>query len=381
MSATPLFGHKPRVLVTTANGRTGSAAVRELLVLGHRVRAFVSRDDPRAAAWRSKGVEVVVGSLYDFRDLQRALTDVQRIYHCPPFDSRHLHGSALLALAAQEAGVEVIALMSGWNPHPTHKSVLQREHWITNNLFRRQAFDVIHINPGMFAFTYFLGLPAAAHLGMLALPFGDGLNAAPSNEDIGMVAAHSLSTPQSHIGQCLRPMGPKRMHGSDVAQVLGSALNRKVSYRPVSESMFVKFARAQGFPLFQIAQVRHYARECREGVFAQEPNDHVQRVTGRAPEGMETIVRRFRDDPTRIMPGFSLGSRASAIGLMVRALLTRVPDLDAWERSRDYPSIERGTLAHEDASWRRASAADELVLLPGGRYAARGGEPPTAHTP
>ncbi len=61
MSATPLFGHKPRVLVTTANGRTGSSAVRELLQLGHPVRALVSRDDERAARWREKGAEVVVG--------------------------------------------------------------------------------------------------------------------------------------------------------------------------------------------------------------------------------------------------------------------------------------------------------------------------------
>lgn len=381
MSATPLFGHKPRVLVTTANGRTGSSAVRELLQLGHPVRALVSRDDERAARWREKGAEVVVGSLYDLRDLRRALTHVQRVYHCPPFDARHLHGSALLALAAEEAGVEVIALMSGWNPHPTHRSVMQREHWITNNLYRRQTFDVIHINPGMFAFTYFLGLPAAAHMGMLALPFGDGLNAAPSNRDIGAVAAHALATPAAHIGQCLRPMGPTRVHGSDVARVLGGALKRTVKYRPVSESMFVKFARAQGFPLFQIAQVRHYAQECREGVFGQEPNDHVQRVTGRPPETMETIAHRFVHDPGRVMPGLSLGSRGGAIGLMLRALFTRVPNLDAWEQTRDYPGLDRGVLAHEDPTWRQASTDGRLVLMPGGRYAARGGAPPTAHTP
>ena len=66
---------------------------------------------------------------------------------------------------------------------------MQREHWMSNNLYRRQSFDVIHINPGMFAFPYLLGLPAVVHFGQLMLPFGDGLNAPPSNEDIGAVAA------------------------------------------------------------------------------------------------------------------------------------------------------------------------------------------------
>ena len=111
---------RPRVLVTTPNGRTGRAAVSALLASGWPVRALVRRDDARAAGLRARGAEVVVGSLYDWRDLQRAVSGVQRIYHCSPFDPRHLHGAMLLALASEASGVEVVALMSGWNVHPTH---------------------------------------------------------------------------------------------------------------------------------------------------------------------------------------------------------------------------------------------------------------------
>ncbi len=370
----------PRYLVTTGNGRTGSGAADELLRLGKRVRVFVSRDDHRARRWRDKGAEVVAGSLYDARDLERALDDVQRVYACAPFDARLLHGSMLLALLAEQAGVEVVALMSGWNPHASHPSVLQREHWMLNNLYRRQAFDVIHVNPGMFAFTYLLGYPAAAHLGMLALPFADGLNAPPSNEDIGAVAAHALIDPAPHLGQCLRPMGPRRVHSSEVAGLVGRVLNRTVTYRPVSEAMFVKFARASGFPLFQIAQVRHYAAECRAGVYGQEPNDHVQRVSGRPPEDLESTIRRYVQDPTKIMPGLQRGTWLGAVGLGLRAAFTRAPNLDTWERTRDYPTIDGGLLAQEAPAWLEASGRGQLVLQPGGRYAARGGTPPTANT-
>lgn len=355
---------KPRFLITTANGRTGSAAARELLRSGQTVRALVSRDDARAAAWRSAGAEVVVGSLYDLRDLRRALADVQRVYHCPPFDARHLHGAMLLSLAAEQAGVEVVALMSGWNPHPTHPSVMQREHWIANNLFRRLAGDVIHVNPGMFAFTYLLGLPAVKHFGLLALPFGEGLNAPPSNEDVGAVAAHALMDPSPYVGRCLRPTGPELLAPSDVADILGRVLGRTVRYEDASEAMFVKFARAQGFPLFQIAQVRHYAAEVRAGAYGQPPTDHVREVTGREPEDFETIARRYVADPTRVMPELRLRSFAGALGLAMRAWATRVPDLDAWEASREYPRIERGVLAHEDADWRAAAARTSLLLLP-----------------
>ncbi len=59
-------------------------------------------------------MEVFVGDLFDWRDLTSALHDVQLAHHYPPFDAQHLHGATMLALAAEQAGVEVVALMSGW---------------------------------------------------------------------------------------------------------------------------------------------------------------------------------------------------------------------------------------------------------------------------
>jgi hypothetical protein len=92
----------------------------------------------------------------------------------------------LFAIAAEQAKLEVVAWMSGWNPHPMHPSAFTREHWITNQIVRwMPSVDTIHVNPGIFAYVYFLGLGAIVHFGMLMLPFGEGLNAPPSNEDIG----------------------------------------------------------------------------------------------------------------------------------------------------------------------------------------------------
>jgi uncharacterized protein YbjT (DUF2867 family) len=184
------------VLVTSAAGRTGSAAVLELLRKGFPVRAFVRRKDSRSEALQEAGAEIFVGDLFDFRDLRGALVDVQRAYHCPPFAPNLLNGAMLFALAAEEAKLEVVALMSGWNPHPTHPAVVTREHWIANNLYRwMPTVDVVHVNPGLFAFTYLLGLPVIVHLGLLVGPWGDGLNAPPSNTDVGCVASDGTRAP------------------------------------------------------------------------------------------------------------------------------------------------------------------------------------------
>lgn len=354
---------KPRVLVTTGAGRTGSVAALELTRRGFPVRCLVHRDDARARRLQAAGVEVVVGNLYDWRDLRSALHDVQRAYHCPPFDPRHLHGSMMFAMAAEEAHLEVVALMSGWNPHPVHPSILQREHWLTNNLYRRLSFDVIHVNPGMFAFTYFLGLPAIVHLGLLALPFGDGMNAPPSNEDIGRLAAAALETPAPYVGRCLRPTGPRLISPADVADTLSDVLGRRVRYRDVSARMFSKAARAQGFPTFQIAQVRHYAAELRAGAFA-DVTDHVEEVCGHPPEDFATIARRYLDEPWRVMPGLGTGSRARALVFALRMMVARAPDLDRWEHARDYPLIAGGLLAHDNPDWVAAAEQQQLLLQP-----------------
>jgi NAD(P)H dehydrogenase (quinone) len=354
---------KPRILVTTGAGRTGSVAALELARKGFPVRCLVHRDDQRAARLRKAGIEVVVGSLYDWRDLQTALRDVQRAYHCPPFDPRHLHGATMFALAAEQARVEVVALMSGWNPHPSHPSILQREHWLANNLYRRLPFDVIHVNPGLFGFTYFLGLPAVAHFGLLALPFGEGLNAPPSNEDIGRLAAGVLADPAPYIGRCLRPTGPQLISPHDTAAVLSNVLGRRVRYRDVPTKMFIKAARAQGFPTFQTAQVRHYAAELRAGVFA-DVTDHFEEVCGQPPEDFTTMARRYLSEPWRIMPGLTLGSRLGAVRFALRMALTRATDLDAWEQTRDYPLIADGALAHDNPDWVNAAKQRRLLLLP-----------------
>ena len=88
---------KPRILVTSAAGHTGSAAVTQLLEKGFPVRAFVRRQDARSERLKEAGAEIFVGNLFDIRDLRKALVDVQRAYHCLPFGPNLLHGSMLFA--------------------------------------------------------------------------------------------------------------------------------------------------------------------------------------------------------------------------------------------------------------------------------------------
>src|SRR5262249_33631340 len=302
----------------------------DLLKRGFPVRALVRRDDERAAALRSAGAEIVVGDLFDYRDLERALVDVQRAYHCPPYAPNLLHGMMLFAIAAEQAKLEVVAWMSGWNPHPMHPSALTREHWMTNQIVRwMPSVDAIHVNPGIFAYVYFLGLASIVHFGMLMAPFGEGLNAPPSNEDIGRVAAAVPANPEGRIGNAYRPTGPALISPHEAAAAMGRALGRRVRYVPATLRQFAKAATALGVSPFELTNIRHYLAEIAGGTFAiGAPTGHVELLTGRPAEDFDTIARRYIRQPDLIAPGLRAGTKLGAIFFLVRMMLTRAPDFE-----------------------------------------------------
>ncbi len=91
---------KPRILVTSATGKTGSAAVRQLLEKEYPVRAFVHRNDHRSEALAKAGADVFVGDMSDVRDLRQALTGVQRAYFVASIVPNILHTGMAFAVAA-----------------------------------------------------------------------------------------------------------------------------------------------------------------------------------------------------------------------------------------------------------------------------------------
>jgi uncharacterized protein YbjT (DUF2867 family) len=356
---------KPKILVTSAAGHTGMAVTLNLLQKGYPVRAFVRRLDTRSKLLEKAGAEIAVGDLFDLQNLRNALKGVQRAYHCPPFANNLLHNTMLFAIAAEEAKLEVVALLSAWNSHSGHPSVVTREHWITNQLFQwMPSVDVVYINPGLFAFTYMLSLPVIKHFGMFVAPFGNGKNAPPSNEDIAKVISTVLIMPDEHIGKNYRPTGPELITATDAANIYGKVLNRNVSYRDIPFNMFAKAAITQGFSLMDISQLRYYVQELKEGAFEiSGVTDHVELVTKEKPESFEDTVRRYFDAPNLINSKLKVGTQFDTLLFMLRMMLARVPDLDRWEDTHGHPMLDNSALSLNNEEWSSAAKQESLHFI------------------
>lgn len=346
---------KPKILVTSAAGRTGFAAAMQLLEKGFPVRALVRRPSHRAELLRGAGAEIFVGNMLDIRDVREALKGVQRAYYCAPFAPNHLYTNMLFATAANEARLEVVTKMTQWFANPTHPSFYSREHWFTDQVMEWMPdVDVITINPALFADMYFLVLPVIAQLGLMPLPMGDGKNAPPSNEDIARVAVGTLIDPAPHIGKSYRPTGPALLSPEEISAIFAKVLGRKVKYMNVSPNMFLKAGIAQGFPTFDVAHANYYFEEQRKhtALITNAPNDVVREIGGREPEDFETIARRYTAERPEAVRSFP--NKLKAIRFFAKMLMTPALNVEKYERQQNHPLIKSPVFSSDSDEWLRS---------------------------
>jgi NAD(P)H dehydrogenase (quinone) len=342
---------KPTILVTSGAGHTGGPVTQDLLRAGFPVRAMVRREDHRAQHLRELGAAVFVGNLFDVRDLRRAMEGAQRAYFVAPHGPNGLHASVAFAVAAQEAKLETVTTLTQWLLHPGHPSLATRELWLADQIMPwMPSVDVVQITPGWFAWTYFLVLDVIAQLGVFPMALGQGRNAPPSNEDMGAVVAATLADPAPHVGKTYRPTGPKLLTPEEIAATFAKVLGRDVKYSPSSVDMFVKAATVAGFPAYDISQVRLYLTDYQQDAFAVDaPTNVVRELTGREPEDFETICGRYVSQRPEAIP--SLSNKMGALSRLLRAMLMRTPDMDAFERDQNHPPLSNTAFAQHSDEW------------------------------
>lgn len=319
---------KPTILLTAALGKTGTATALQLLARGYPVRAMVHREDARSERLRTAGAQIIVGSLEGLEDLRSGLSGVHRAYFCPPLLAGTLRRAALLfAAAAEEARLEVIVALSQWVADPLHPALHAREKWLSNHVLQAAGVDVVTVAPGWLADNYMALLEAVAQLGVMAMPLGDGLNAPPLNEDIARVIVCALTDPGPNIGTSYRPTGPRLLAPEDIATTFANVLERRVSYKNISLTTFLKAAAALGYPDYVITQLYWFLQDYQRNAFGRgAPTNAVLEVGGSPPEDFEQIVRRYVNHSAVTKRTISAKLRA-ALHLM-RAAATRAPEID-----------------------------------------------------
>src|SRR5262249_51986912 len=231
---------KAEILVSGATGRTGGAAIDELLKLGKRLRAYVRSDDGRAAGLRKRGVDIAVGDFTDVDDIRAAMEGIRSAYFLHPITPGIISAAVYFAQAAKEAGVTAIVNMSQISARRESASHAAQNHWISERVFDWSGVATTHLRPTFFAdwlvYPHFAKEIWAKK--KIEFPFENGRHAPISTDDQGRVIAHILANPKGHEGKIYTLHGPVEMNHTEIAAAMSEVLGVKIEYAPTSIEEF-----------------------------------------------------------------------------------------------------------------------------------------------
>jgi len=284
------------ILVSGAVGRTGGAAINELLKMGRRVRGYVRSNDERAVRLRARGVDIAVGDFTDIDDIHAAMEGVGAAYFLHPIAPGIISAAACFAQAAKEAGVSAIVNMSQISARRDSRSHAAQDHWISERVFDWSGVATTHLRPTFFAdwlvYPHFAREIWARR--KIEFAFGNGRHAPIATDDQGRVIAHILAEPESHAGKIYKLFGPVEMNHTEIAAAMTQALGVQIEYAPVSiEEFRQKMQEVYKFPPFLVQHLVEVAQDYRDGIFAGT-NDVVETITGTPALSVPAFIERNR---------------------------------------------------------------------------------------
>lgn len=284
-------------LVSGATGRTGGAAVDELLKMGKRVRAYVRSDGAKAAALRARGVDIAVGDFTDIDQIRAAMEGIRSAYFLHPIAPGIISAAAYFAQAAKEAGVSAVVNMSQISARRESKSHAAQDHWVSEQVFDWSGVATTHLRP-----TFFADWLIYPHFGKdiwarktIDFPFGNGRHAPIASEDQGRVVAHILANPGGHEGKVYTLHGPVEMNHTQIAAAMSEVLGAEINYAPASIEAFKRRMEQElKFPPFLVQHLVEVARNYQDGIFAGT-NDNVEKITGTPALSVQAFIAKHRN--------------------------------------------------------------------------------------
>jgi NAD(P)H dehydrogenase (quinone) len=241
-----------KFLVTASTGVTGAPTVRFLLENGHKVVAFVRREDERSKAIKELGAEIVLGDMLKIEDVRRAMKGVDGAYFCYPLTEGAVEATAIFAQAASEHNVKQIVYMSQRQSRPHARSPATMNHWLSEQILNRSGVPTAHLRVNFFS-EWMLYTAAEIRAGRYLTPFDPESRFVPiAAVDIARVVVKILENPEAFGSKVIPVTGSREVSHIELAGILATTLGKEVRFEEVSPDEFVKILGWDGDPSFAI---------------------------------------------------------------------------------------------------------------------------------
>lgn len=294
------------ILVTGASGgaqgRTGWHVSKMLLEQGLPVRAFVHRIDERSELLRTLGAEVFEGDLLDMHSVQRAVRGISKIYYAYPVQDGLLDATAIMAVAARDAGVDRLVNLVMLRSSPDAPTPRMRQNYLAERIMDFARIGAVHLRAAVFYenLRALVRTSLIAH-GSIRLPWGSDDTVIPlvSAEDVARVAVVFLAQPDVPAGPAYPLIGAV-LALRDIVAVFSRILAREVSYEEISDEEWRRSALANGVNPHAVEHLSQLWRSFRAAALHAEPTGPeatgtIKELCGTKPETLDEFLRRERN--------------------------------------------------------------------------------------
>jgi len=241
-------------LVTGITGHVGGATAQTLLSSGHKVRALV-RNPQKAAAWASKGVELVPGEFTDAAAVANALRGVEGAYiMLPPIftpqpgfpETKAVIASYVDAL--KQVPPPRLVVLSSIGSEKTERLGLITQTHLLEQALAEFTFPIAFIRAASFFENFVAQLGPASQTGTLYSFYQPLDRPVPSiaTQDIGALAANLLAG-KSWTGRRVLELGsPYSL--TQYAAAMSEVLGRPVTPQAVPRERWTATLASFGFP-------------------------------------------------------------------------------------------------------------------------------------
>src|ERR1700754_735505 len=281
-----------KFLVTGSTGSTGDPTVRLLLENGHKVTAFVRREDSRSDVLKELGAEIVTGDMLKIEDVRRAMKGVDGVYFCYPLTQGAVEATAILAQAASEHSVKQIVYMSQRQSRPHARSPATMSHWLSEQILNRSGIPAAHLRVNFFA-EWMLYAAAEIRAGRYLTPFDPESRFVPiAAVDIARVVVKILENPEAFGSVVIPVTGSVEVSHIELTGILAKTLGKEIRFEQVSPDEFVKTLGMDGDPSFA-AHFKAVKIDQQEQLLAGVDKSAAQ-IVGRPLTTPEQFIEEYR---------------------------------------------------------------------------------------
>ena len=216
------------ILVTGANGTTGSEITRQLAAAGRPVRVLL-RKAANAASLPKTGLDVALGSFEDVPSLDKAMMGVEAVFLASFEHPQQLALQANVIEAARRAGVRMIARLSASSADPNSSDPLVANHGKGDRQLAQSGLGHALIRPQWFNQNFLTYCPG----GKIRLPAGEARLPFVDVRDIGAVTIKALTEP-GHDGKAYVLTGPEALNHAEVAAILSETTGKRFIYEDMA---------------------------------------------------------------------------------------------------------------------------------------------------